>query len=842
MSTRVNSWIKWLWVLVIVGILFAMALVVLVSYTKMPDTQELENPKYEQASIIYSREAEREEIGRWFSYNRQWVDETEINDHIVNALVATEDERFFGHAGIDLKSTLRAVIFMGKKGGASTITQQLAKLFFTPQPGNSLKRIWQKLKEWVIATEFEKRYTKQEIIAMYLNKFDFLYDSHGVAAASNTYFGKDQKDLNIVESATLVGMLKNPDLYNPKKYPDNSLRRRNVVLNQMRKNNFLSEDEYKKLNAEVLDNTNFKRSVHYDGSAPYFRASLSKYVNQILSENNITKADGTRYNIYRDGLKVYTTIDMKMQRHAEKAMRNHMSNLQKRYFTVWKGLDPWTYDADKNQRDIRKNNLNRLIRESERYKQLKQVYMSEIFSKISDAFPDARHRDADVNRMMQEAQKEGHLKKLVSRKVITKKQSRTYKQIMESSQWSELESQWIKLNKATRNAFNKRQQMQVFSYEGNGEETKEMTPLDSIKYHRMHMQLGSVSIEPSTGFVRTWVGGIGNKYFKYDHIRSNRQVGSTFKPFIYGTAISQQAKSPCERIRDIQYSIPANDANFGLIKSWSPSNSSGKFSGESVTMLEALKRSLNSVSVKLMIELGNTSQVVDLAASMGIERKKIPNYPSICLGTPEVSVLEMTGAYATFANDGVYTKPEFVERIEDKNGKVIYNAVPEKSRALNSKYNYAMVEMLKYAASFVKDKLEIEFGGKTGTTNDYVDGWFMGITPELVVGTWVGGEDPWIRFLSLADGQGGVMARPFFIDFMQRVEGDKSIPFNSQAQFLIPQEDLLVTDCSQYDQIIRTSTPQKKVISKPNDEEFEEEEFEEEEGDDFEEEELGEEG
>jgi penicillin-binding protein 1A len=257
-------------------------------------------------------------------------------------------------------------------------------------------------------------------------------------------------------------------------------------------------------------------------------------------------------------------------------------------------------------------------------------------------------------------------------------------------------------------------------------------------------------------------------------------------------------------------------------------------SGESVTMLEALKRSLNSVSVKLMIELGNTSQVVDLASSMGIDRKKIPNYPSICLGTPEVSVLEMTGAYATFANDGVYTKPVFVERIEDKNGKQIYNAVPEKRRALNPKYNFAMVEMLQYAASFVKDKLEIDFGGKTGTTNDYVDGWFMGITPELVVGTWVGGEDPWIRFLSLADGQGGVMARPFFLDFMQRVEGDNSINFNSEAKFLIPQEELIVTDCSQYDQIKSTPTPDRKVISKPNDEEFEEEEEEfEEEGDEF---------
>ena len=820
-----NSFIKWLWILVIAGVMFALALFVLVSFTKMPDTQDLENPKYEEASIIYAEKLE--EIGKWYRFNRKNVSYEELNPHLVNALISTEDERFRSHSGIDMKGTARAFAYLGKRGGASTLTQQLAKLFFTDKPGSRLKRVWQKMKEWVIAIEFEKRYTKGEILAMYLNKVDFLYDSSGIAAASQTYFGKPQKELTLSEAATLVGMLKNPSYFNPKRYPEVAQKRRNVVMFQMKRNDHLDQASYDEYKIEPVDISNFKREVHYKGLAPYFRSELSKYVNQILREDDIKKSDGTSYNIYRDGLKVYTTIDIKMQNHAEDAMKVHMRNLQKKYFTRWAGLDPWTYKADSKQKSLRKDKLNKQIRQSERYRNLRTKYLGPILSKISSTYPESRMWDIDIIRMLEQAKDDGYLTALNKRKVISKKQSKIYNVIMNGEHWSELTDQWVKLSKATRKVFNEKTKMRIFAYTDSGERDADMTPLDSIKYHSKHMQLGSISIEPGTGYVRTWVGGIGNKYFKYDHITSNRQVGSTFKPFLYTTAISQVGMSPCMSFVDEQYYIPANDPKFGLTKVWAPANSSGTFSNEKVSLKEALKRSLNSISMKLMMELGSPEPVRDFANEMGIPKKKIPPYPSICLGTPELNVLEMTAAYAVFANNGEYVKPVFIKRIEDKNGKTIYNAVPEKHRAINELSNYTMVEMLKHAASFVHNQLVVEFGGKTGTTNDYVDGWFMGITPNLVTGTWVGGEDPWIRFLELRDGQGGVMARPFFIEFMKRVEGDKSIDFDSKAKFDVPLGDLPVIDCSLYEQIEKLDN---EVKAKDNDEiddqyddEFEEE-------------------
>ncbi len=832
MSEKGSSFFKWLWILIIVGTICVIGVFVLVSFTKMPDTEELENPKYEQASIIYSRE--KEEIGRWFRFNRESVDHHELNKNLQEALIATEDVRYYSHTGVDVRGTARAFAYLGKRGGASTITQQLAKLFFTERPGNSLKRVWQKMKEWVIAIEFEKRYTKEEIMAMYLNKTDFVNDSHGIAAAANTYFGKDQKDLNIAEAATLVGMLKGPSRYNPISNPEAAIQRRNVVLGQMLKYDKLTQEEFDALTKEPIDNSRYKRTMHYDGVAPYFRASLSKYVNAILRDNKITKPDGTSYNIYRDGIKVYTTIDLKMQKHAEAAANAHMAKLQKRFFTVWDGLDPWTYDATDEQKQIRKDGLNQGIRDSERYANLRKRYMSGAFSAVLKETPSAKLRDIDIIRMIKEDNDAGYLVKLNRKKTISKEQIKVYKKIMNGSHFGELKDAWNSLNKATRKAFNKKTNMKIFAYNEAGERSANMTPLDSIKYHRKHMQIGSISIEPETGFVRTWLGGIGNKYFKFDHINANRQVGSTFKPFVYGTAI-QQGTSPCMRIKDARYTIPANDPNFGLLKTWAPENSSGKFTNQPVTLLEALKKSLNSISVKLMIELGTPEPVRQMAEMMGVDKNKIPKFPSIALGTPELNVLELTAAYATFANNGVYIKPTFIERIEDKDGKLLYRSVPEKRTAIKPRYNHAMVEMLKYAASFVHDRLDVEFGGKTGTTNDYVDGWFMGITPELVTGTWVGGEDNWIRFLSLADGQGGVMARPYFIDFMQRVEGDSDIDFDSNATFTVPEGELVHMDCTEYDKLRQQNpTTKVKVISKKkgvfdDDDEEEEEEFEEEE-------------
>lgn len=785
--------------MVLVGLICVTLIFAMVSRTQMPDTKSLENPEYEYASIIYTRDFE--ELGRYFKYNREWYDFENINPHLVNALIATEDERFYKHSGIDFRGTIRAIVYMGSKGGASTITQQLAKLFFTQRSSSFVKRVWQKLKEWVIAVEFEKRYTKQEILSMYLNKFDFLYNSYGIGAAAQTYFGKNQKDLTIDESAVLVGMLKNPGLYNPQKFPDNARKRRNVVLNQMVRNKLLKREAYDTLKIMAVDISNFKRTTHTDGPAPYFRSSLTKYLKALLDDDQYKKPDGSKYNIYQDGLKVYTTIDLGMQNHAESAMKAHMKQLQSKYFKVWENRDPWTYDATEYQLNLRKDKLNRAVRDSERFRDLRSNYMADISQQIEDKIKGARLRDIDILRMKSQKKNTDYFREARVKGTISKSQEQLYKKIMADPLFNSLLSQWNKLNDKAKSAFNQPVQMKIFAYNFESELDTLMTPMDSVKYHQMHMQLGSMSIEPSTGEVRTWVGGIGHKYFKFDHVKSDRQVGSTFKPFLYTTAIFQQGMSPCQKVADIQYTIPKGDPDFGLLESWSPANANKKFSGEKMTLMEGMKKSKNSVSLWLMKELGNAKRVIDLASNMGIERSKIPDAPSICLGTPDLNVFEMTNAYSCFANTGNYISPVFVTKIESNEGKVIYSAIPETRKVLPEEYNYTMVEMLKHASSSQASRLNGVFGGKTGTTNDYVDGWFMGITPSLVTGTWVGGEDPWIRFLSLMNGQGGVMARPFFLRFMQKLEADPKYALLFQNEFPVPEGEIPVLDCSKYDQL-----------------------------------------
>jgi len=825
---RYKSFVKLLWGAIILGILMVAAIFVMVSKTQMPDTKALENPEYEYASMIYS--SDMQELGRYYKYNREWLDFDEINPHLVNALIATEDERFYKHSGIDLRSTIRAFFFLGKKGGASTITQQLAKLFFTQRASSFVKRVWQKLKEWVIAAEFEKRYTKQEILSMYLNKFDFLHNSHGVGAAAITYFGKNQKKLTLTESAILVGMLKNPSLFNPKKYPTNATKRRNVVLKQMVKNNLLKEEEYHKLRTEAIDNSKFKRSSHNDGHAPYFRATLTSFLKALLDDPRYKKPDGSKYNIYQDGLKIYTTIDMGMQQHAEAAMRTHMKSLQKKYNSVWKDKNPWTHDANPYQESIRTESLNRLVRNSDRFIKLRGKYLSQISQELSEAHPKARLWDADIMRMIKASKEEEYLHQLRLDAIITKSQETVYKDMLADAKWPAFKTAWLALNQKAKTIFNKPVEMKVFDFNFEGEKDTIMSPLDSVKYHRMFMQFGSISMVPNTGEVKTWVGGIGHKYFKYDHVKSDRQVGSTFKPFVYATAISRVGFSPCHPVPDIQYIIPKGDPDFGLLEEWRPGNANEKFSGKVMTLMEGLKTSTNSISVWLMKQIGNANAVRETAVNFGIEKDKIPNAPSICLGTPAINALELTSAYNSFANDGIYNKPIFIQKIEDNNGKNIYTAIPEERRVLASEYNYTMVEMLKYAASSRASWLKSEFGGKTGTTNDYVDGWFMGISPTLVTGTWVGGEDPWIRFLTLANGAGSKMARPVYLDFMQKLESDSNYDLGPHNAFKIPEGDLVETDCSKYDQLRRQqqqkaaqdTTPKfERVLDDEFDDEFE---------------------
>ncbi|MBK9735441.1 MAG: transglycosylase domain-containing protein [Saprospiraceae bacterium] len=770
----------------------------IISKTQLPDTEELENPKYEIASQFIS--ADGEAFGKVFKYNREWLDFKDINPLIIRALIATEDKRYFSHSGIDFKGTARAIFFLGNKGGASTITQQMAKLFFTQRSKSFPKRIWQKLKEWVIAIEFEKRYTKEEILAMYLNKSDFLYDAVGIGAAAKTYFGKDQKLLAVEEVAVLIGMLKNPRVFNPIINPQNCSNRRSVVLSQMVKMDFLTKDEYLNKRIKPINTKNFRREIHHDGLAPYFRSELTKWLKKMLDEDKYRKPDGSKYNLYLDGLKIYTTIDTRIQKYAESSMQEHMSQLQTKYFDRWKGKDFMTYKADKEKIDLRKKQLIQMMKDSDRYKQIKSRHMTQVFGEITNLMDNPPLDDTDIFRMFEEEEHPGHLKKLLKNKSIDQSQADGYSTIMDSKQWPLLKKQWIKMQKAINISFNTKTRMQIFSYnEISGEKVVEMTPMDSIKYHLQHMQMGSITVDPKTGNILSWIGGIGHKYFQYDHVNSNRQVGSTFKPFIYSTAIIENALSPCFKVEDVKQCIQAHDPNFNLSSTWCPGNSDNKFTGLSFTLRQALKESKNSVSVYLMKEIGNVQSVKNLVGNLGIDKTKIPDFPSICLGTPELSVMDMACAYTAFANDGIVTKPIFVSRIEDKNGRIIYTAVPEQKRAINPAYNFVIVDMLKYVASIIQSKFKSEVAGKTGTTNDYKDGWFVGFTPELVISTWVGGDQEFIRFNTLSDGQGAVMARPFFEKLLLKIEADNRLGFGKNSVFMRPEEEMIEIDCSKYE-------------------------------------------
>lgn len=791
---------KWMWLITFSGLLFLACLFVFVAKTRMPDTSELENPKFEEASIIYSDDMV--EIDRYYRKNRHWVQYEELSPNVVNALIATEDHRFYSHFGIDTKGIIRAVAFAGTRGGASTITQQLAKQFFTPiRSRNIFTRLWQKMKEWVIAIEFERRYTKEEIIAMFLNKFDFYYGANGISAAANVYFAKDQRDLRIDEAAMLIGMLKNPYIYNPNIKLENALSRRNVVLAQMKKRGYIDQIQYADLISNEIDLSQFNRSENYKGLAPYYVAELKKYIKELMVKNGINKPGGERYDLDLDGLTIYTTLDTRYQKHAEASARDHMTQLQNQFFNVWAKRDPWTYGAEKGEKQSRTAILNDLVEQSERYKGLRSKFLSAVSKAISLDINEARLWNADIIRMLRAEKNENYLDDLLSKDFINRDQYKTYQKIIQSEHWAALKSQWGKLGQAAKNKFNTPVPMTLYAHNGSIEKT--MTPLDSIKYMSMMLQIGSIAMDPHSGYVKAWVGGTNFNYWKYDHVTSNRQVGSTFKPFLYTTALLNGI-SPCWKVRDVQYTIPKGD--FGLMQDWSPKNSRGDFTGEEYTLKEGLRQSMNSVSIWLVKQLGSVEEIINLASDMGIQRSKIPEYPSIVLGSPTLSVLEMTTAYSTFANNGVAVRPIFIKKIEDKNGKTIFEGDIIQKRAIPESINSAMIDLLKYASSSTQSQLNVEYGGKTGTTNDHVDGWFMGVTPNLVVGTWAGGEYSWIRFLNIAQGQGAVMARPFFLNFMKKIEADPSVAFDKSAKFFLQENVGIVTDCDQYENVEKPKT------------------------------------
>ena len=660
-----------LWVLVIAGLITLTCLFVYVANTKMPDTSALENPTFEESTIVYS--ADGVEIDRYFQRNRQWVNYDEISQNLIDALIATEDHRFFDHSGIDVKGTGRAVAFLGKKGGASTITQQLAKQFFTEKRSSAfLKRVWQKMQEWVIAVEFEKRYTKEELLAMFLNKFGFNYQANGIGSAANVYFDKDQKELTVPEAALLVGMLKNPNYYSPITAPERALSRRNVVLSQMKKNGFLDESSYQEFRAEPLDMTRFNRGENFNGLAPHFMAELKKHVKDLLVNENITKPGGAPYDLDTDGLEIHTTIDSRYQQHAENAARKHMKTQQATFERAWRSSDPWDYVKDENKLSkseaerIRRNRDNKLteqIEKSERYRKLRSKFLYESINQIAAEIPDTRLWNGDIRRLLKGETDAEYFDELINTEYISKSQKEVYLKILDSDHWPTLKTQWQKLREKAVSDFNQKVKMTVYSYDG--PIVKEMTPIDSIKYMTNFLQIGSISMDPKTGYIKAWVGGTDYDIWKYDHVTSERQVGSTFKPFLYTAAINN-AISPCWKVRDMQYTIPAKEPPFNLMKTWEPKNTRGEFTDEKVTLKEGLKQSLNSVSVYLVKYLESIDPVVSIAENMGIEKGKVPRYPSIVLGSPSLSVLEMTTAYSTFANNGISVKPIFIKKIIHK--------------------------------------------------------------------------------------------------------------------------------------------------------------------------------
>ena len=803
--TKYERIIKWMWRLTIGGLIGVILLFVILSFTGLPSFEELENPKSRDASEIYS--SDRALLGRYFIENRVRVRYDQLSPHVINALIATEDERFHKHSGIDIEALARVgvktVVLGQSTGGGSTITQQLAKLLFTKQASsNVVKRAVQKLKEWIVAVKLERSYTKEEILTMYLNEFDFLYNANGIKSASETYFSKTPDSLNIEEAAMLVGMLKNPSLFNPRKFPENAKKRREVVLFQMKKAGFINQAEYDEIRVRPMDMTKFRRIDHNEGLAPYFREQLRMKLKNILNDRR--KSNGEAYDLYRDGLKIYTTIDSRMQKHAEMAVQEHMTSFQPKFFKEWSrgSTDPWTYQV-KNQPaklKVRQDAFERLVRSSDRY----EVRRGQFLVKASEY----ELRDVDIERMMT-IEEEGWDKmyEWLDTDFISKKLARKYEKVMQKSMngddWKTVKKEWKTLQRVIKKEFSTKVKMQVFAYNTEGERDTVLTPYDSIRYHRMFLQVGMMAVDPITGHVKSWVGGINHKYFKYDHVNrnANRQVGSTFKPFLYALSM-QRDYTPCDKFPDVRTTIESG--TFGLTRDWSPKNSDHRYLGYDITLVEALKKSKNTISAALMKDLRTTEPLRTLVGNMGINKNKVPSSPSICLGVSDLSVFEMAGAYTAFANQGIYTEPVYIERIVDKHGNTVYEAELNQKQVLEEKVYYSMIHLMRGvvrgAPGFGGVKSDV--GGKTGTTSNYSDGWFMGITPNIVVGTWVGGDDRWVRFKSIRYGQGARMARPIFSSFLKKIEGDTDLDFDKKTRFKKPDSYDIELNCSLYQDLI----------------------------------------
>jgi penicillin-binding protein 1A len=815
--------IRWAWRLLAGGAIALMVMFLSINFTAIPSFRELEDPASAVASEVLANNNEL--LGRFFIENRVPVAYEDLNPHLVSALISTEDERFRNHCGIDARAVGRVIVrtvLMANQssGGGSTITQQLAKMLYSDRDfeglskiQRTLKLVYMKLREWITAVKLERSYTKEEILSMYLNQFNFINNAYGVHAASEVYFGKDQSKLKIQEAAMLIGMLQNPSYFNPNRHPERSVRRRWIVLSQMRKNGVLTEAKYDSLKVLPLG-LNFRPVTFTDDKAPYLCDNLEKTVSNILEQPESRKPDGSKYNLYRDGLRIYTTVDPVFQQHAEAAMQQHMRKTQARFFQVWKGRDPWklkTGDASDEEIKNRLESLWKLMRDGDRFQNLWPKYMDPVAEKVKNKFS-FELRDIDVERMLREEKKAG-----ATRSELSIEQSVAYRKIMDSREWPDIKNQYRALRAAVQKQYDAKVKMKIFSWNSPKlEKDTVMSPMDSLRYHRMFLQTGMLAIDPTTSEIKAWVGGINFKYFQFDHIQSQRQVGSTFKPFVYATAIAQQHISPCFEVYDQPVTIPGRYMNFQNVSDWTPKNSTGVYSGARLNLKEALKNSVNTVSAYLMKQLGDTEPVRGQCNNMGIDSAKqangryfiLPGSPAICLGAADLTVMQMTGAYAAFANKGMYGLPFVIKKIEDKNGRVLYRSIPEEKVALPANADWVILEMLKYNVKGAPgiNTLKSEVGGKTGTTNNYSDGWFMGVTPRLVVGTWVGGEDRWIRFLNIGDGQGARMARPIFADFISRLEKDPKSGYDYNARFVRPPGELgIETNCAAYESTLGPS-------------------------------------
>ncbi len=829
---------------VALGVLGCIFLIfIIVSFSDLPSFDDLENPKYDLATVIY--DAKGVSFGRYYIEDRVAIEYNQLSENVKNALLVTEDDRFYSHSGIDLRALARVgfktLIFRKESaGGGSTITQQLAKLLYKRPDMKGMSFIKKtfvlvniKLKEWVTAVKLEKSYTKEEIMAMYLNKFEFINGAHGIEAASQIYFSKSQDSLSVSEAATLIGMLKNPSLYNPKRFPDKCKKRRDLVLSFMCEEGLINKEKEKQLVAQPIDMSSFSRKTQSEGPAPYFRAELTKWIKNLLQNEKIKKSDGSEYNVYTDGLKIYTTIDLTYQKYAEEAVKEHMKLNQERYWRVWKNRDPWVYEADENQKKMRADILENQVKASDRYLTLRSNILGSILTIVEEKYPGLAMSDNVIKALdsikadaitWREATNSGTLNIVHQDK---------YHRLIHGELWEEISSTFKKLGEAYKKEFYTPVKMKVFDYSESGEKEVEMTPYDSVRYHKMILQAGFMATDPSTGFVKAWVGGVDHKYFKYDHATMRRSVGSTIKPFVYTQAMAVANIAPCQEFDDIQYTISAGDAGFQVNQEWSPANATEEFTGNKYNLFHGLLYSKNSITVKLVKEMGTVAPIRDLLHNLGIDknlrlengRLAVPDLPSICLGAVDLTLLEMVGAYSAFSNSGTYVQPIFVSHIEDKNGKVIYQGIPNRKSAINPLYNAVMVSMLRNnVGGRFSMRIKSKIGGKTGTTNDYTDAWFMGITPTLVTGVWAGGDDKWIRFLSLGYGEGYTMARPISEIFFQKLENNPGTGFDIKADFPFPPDGYeQLVNCEKYKYINPGNERKTLLKAKLKNEEFDDE-------------------